>query len=167
MNFCKLSSYFSRKLCDRGTWNLVCIEYPYGLIYKKISSSSVAQYQRKMRCQIVKFQSCLLGQLCNFEFLQVIISLFSKTVRPRTIKFGLLREFLWVNIQKKFQVPRTLSIGEKCDAIFKLSSHFYRKLYNRETWNLVCIEYPYGLIYEKKFQVPRSHSIEEKCNPIL
>ena len=87
MNFCKLSSHFSRKPCDRGTWNLVCIEYPYGLIYKK-----------------------------------------------------------------KFQVPRSHSIGEKCDANFKLSSHFSRKLCDRGTWNLVCIEYPYRLIYKKNFK---------------
>ena len=159
---------FSRKVCDRETWNFFCKEYPYGLIYKKnfkflgrtvseksamlissyhriflekcatpnfckheiflqrvsiwvnmkkkISSSSVAQYRRKMRCYLVKFQSCLLGQLCNFEFLQVIIAFFSKSVRPRNMKFGLQRVSIWVNIQKKFQVPRSHSIGEKCDA---------------------------------------------------
>ena len=27
---------------------------------------------------------------------------------------------IWVNIQKKFQVPRSHSIGEKCDANFKV-----------------------------------------------
>ena len=53
---------------------------------KKISSSSVAQYQRKMGCFLVKFQSCLLGQ-----FLQNIIAFFSKTVRPRNTQFGLHR----------------------------------------------------------------------------
>ena len=100
---------------------------------KKISSSSVAQYRRKMRCYLVKFQSCLLGQLCNFEFLQVIIAFFSKSVRPRNMKFGLQRVSIWVNIQKKFQVPRSHSIGEKCDANFKLSSHFSRKVCDRGT----------------------------------
>ena len=73
---------------------------------------------------LVKFQSCLLGQLCNFEFLQVIIEFFSKTVQPRNMKFGLHRVFTWVNIHKKFQVPRWRSIGVKCDANFKLSSQF-------------------------------------------
>ena len=34
---------------------------------------------------------------------------------------------------KKFQVPRSHSIGEKCDANFKLSSHFSRKLCDRGT----------------------------------
>ena len=38
-----------------------------------------------------------------------------------------------VNIQKKFQVPLSHSIGEKCDANFKLSSHFSRKLCDRGT----------------------------------
>ena len=68
------------------------------------------------------------------------------------MKFGLHRVSIWVNIQKKFQVPRSHSIGEKCDANFKLSSHFSRKLCDRGTWNLVCIEYPYGLIYKKNFK---------------
>ena len=36
-----------------------------------------------------------------------------------------------VNIQKKFQAPRSHSIGEKCDANFKLSSQFSRKLGDR------------------------------------
>ena len=105
-----------------------------------------------MRCYLLKFQSCLLGQLCNFDFLQVIIAFFSKTVRPRNMKFGLHRVSIWVNIQKKFQVPRSHRIGEKCDANLKLSSHFSPKQCDRGTWNLVCIEYPYGLIYKKNFK---------------
>ena len=90
--------------------------------------------------------------MCNFELLQIIIAFFSKTVWPRNMKFGLHRVSIWVNIQKKFQVPRSHSIGEKCDANFKISSHFSRKLCDRGTWNLVCIEYPYGLIYKKNFK---------------
>ena len=43
-------------------------------IQKKISSSSVAQYRIKVRC-----------------YFQVIIAFFSKTVRPRNMKFGLQR----------------------------------------------------------------------------
>ena len=69
-----------------------------------------------MRCYFLKIQSCLLGQLCNFEFLQGIIAFFSKSVRPRNMKFGLQRVSICVNIQKKFQVPRSHGIGEKCDA---------------------------------------------------
>ena len=91
--------------------------------------------------------------MCNFEFLQVIIAFFSKTVRSRNMKFGLHRVSIWVNIQKKFQVPRSHSIGEKCDANLKISSHFSPKLCDRGTWNLVCIEYPYGLIYKKNFKL--------------
>ena len=81
----------------------------------------------------MKFQSCLLGQLSNFEFSQVIIAFFSKSVRPRNMKFGLQRVSIWVNIQKKFQVPRSHSIGEKYDANFKLSSHFSQKVCDRGT----------------------------------
>ena len=63
-----------------------------------------------MRCYLVKFQSCLLGQLCNFEFLQVIIAFFSKSVRPRNMKFGLQRVSTSVNIQKNFNfLGRTVS----------------------------------------------------------
>ena len=80
------------------------------------------------------------------------------------MKFSLQRVSIWVNIQKKFQVPRSHSIGEKCDANFKLSSHFSRKLCNRGTWNFFCKEYPYWSIHKK---VPRSHSIEETCDVII
>ena len=47
------------------------------------------------------------------------------------MKFGLQRVSIWVNIQKKFQVPRSHSIGEKCDANFKLSSHSSQKVCDR------------------------------------
>ena len=68
------------------------------------------------------------------------------------MKFGLQRVSIWVNIQKKFQVPRSHSIGEKCDANFKLSSHFSRKVCDRGTWNLVCKEYPYRLICDREYE---------------
>ena len=68
------------------------------------------------------------------------------------MKFRLQRVSIWVNIQKNFQVPRSHSIGEKCDANFKLSSHFSRKVCDRGTSNLVCKEYTYGLIYKKNFK---------------
>ena len=44
------------------------------------------------------------------------------------MKFVFNRVSILVNKHKKFQVPRSHSIGEKCDANFKLSSHFSRKL---------------------------------------
>ena len=99
--------------------------------------------------------------MCNFEFLQIIIAFFSKNVWARNMKFGLHRVSIWVNIQKKFQVPRSHSIEEKCDAILKLSSHFSPKLCERGTWNLVSIEYPYGLIYKKSFKFLR-RTVSEK-----
>ena len=78
------------------------------------------------------------------------------------MKFGLHRVSIWVNIQKKFQVPRSHSIGEKCDANFKLSSHFSRKVCDRGTSNLVCKEYLYyGLIYKKIFKF-LGHTVSEK-----
>ena len=73
-------------------------------------------------------------------------------MRPRNMKFGLKRVSIWVNIQKKFQVYRLHSIGEKCEDNFKISSHFSRKVCDRGTWNLVYKEYPYGLIYTKNFK---------------
>ena len=102
--------------------------------------------------------------MCNFEFLQVIMVFFSKTVWPRNMKNGLHRVSIWVNIQRKFQVPRSHSIGEKCDANFKISSHFSRKLCYRGTWNLVCIEYPYALIYKKNFKFLGRTVLEKKCD---
>ena len=77
------------------------------------------------------------------------------------MKFSLHRISIWVNVQKKFLVPRSHSIGEKCDDNFKLSSHFSRKLCDRGTWNLVCLEYLYGLIYKKNFKF-LSHTVSEK-----
>ena len=68
------------------------------------------------------------------------------------MKFGLQKVSIWVNIQKKFQVPQSHTIGEKYDANFKISLHFSRKVCDRGSWNLVCKEYPYGLIYKKNFK---------------
>ena len=68
------------------------------------------------------------------------------------MKFGSQRVSIWVNIHNKFKVPESHSIGEKCDASLKISSHFSRKLCDRGTLNLVCKEYPYGLIYTKNFK---------------
>ena len=90
-------------MCDRGTWNLVCKEYPYGLIYKK-----------------------------NFKFL-------GRTVSEKNA-------MLTCKISKLF--IRTIATLNFC----KLSSHFSRKVCDRGTWNLVCKEYPYGLIYKKNFK---------------
>ena len=62
--------------------------------------------------------------MCNFEFLQVIIAFFSKTVCPRNMKFGLHRVSIWVNIKKNFKfLGRTVS--EKSAML--ISS--YRRIY--------------------------------------
>ena len=98
------------------------------------------------------------------------------------MKFGLHRVSIWVNIQKKFQVPRSHSIKEKCDANLKnykvvylgecatlnfcKLSHFSRKLCDRGTLNLVCIEYPYGLIYKKNFKFLGS-TVSEKSAMLI
>ena len=148
----KLSSHFSRKVCDRGTWNLVCKEYPYGLIYKKNFKFLGRTVSEKNAMLICKISKLFIRTIVQLWILQVIIAFFSKSVRPRNMKFGLQRVSIWVNIQKKFQVPRSHSIGEKCDANFKVSLHFSRKVCDRGTWNLVCKEYPYGLIYKKNFK---------------
>ena len=148
----KLSSHFSRKVCDRETWNLICKEYPYGLIYKKnfkFLGRTVSEKNAMLTCKISKL---IIRTIVQLWILQVIIAFFSKTVRQRKMKFDLQRVSIWVNIQKKFQVARSHSIGENCDANFKLSTHFSRKVCDRETWNLVCKEYPYGLIYKKNFK---------------
>ena len=165
----KLSSHFSRKVCDLWTWNLVCKKYPYGLIHKKFSSSSVAQYRRKMRCYLVKFQSCLLGQLCNFEFLQVIIAFFSKVCDRETWNL-VCKEYPYGLIYKKNFKFLGRTVSEKnAMLICKISKLFIRtivqlwifasyhrifsrKVCDRGTWNLVCKEYPYGLIYKKNFK---------------
>ena len=43
--------------------------------------------------------------------LQDIFAFFSNTVRPRNMKVNLHRVSIWVNVQNKFQVPRSHSIG--------------------------------------------------------
>ena len=131
--FASYHRIFSRKLCDRGTWNLICKEYPYGLIYKKnfkFLGRTVSEKNAMLTCKISKL---FIRTIVQLWILQVIIAFFSKTMRPRNMKFDFQRVSIWVNIQKKFQVPRSHSIGEKCDANLKLSSHFSRKVCDRRT----------------------------------
>ena len=99
--------------------------------------------------------------------MQVIIAFFSKSVRPRNMKFGLQRVSIWVNIQKKFQVPRSHSIGEKCDANFKLSSHFSRKVCDIKNMKFGLQRVSKWVNIQKKCQVHRSNSIGEKCDANL
>ena len=99
-----------------------------------------------------KISKLFIRRMCNFEFFQGIIAFFSKTVWPRNMKHLVHGAFIWVNMEKKFQVPRSHSIGERCDANFKLSSHFLENCVTEEHKILVCIEYSYGLIYKKNFK---------------
>ena len=53
------------------------------------------------------------------SYLQVNIAFFSKTVLLMNMKFFLYKVSIRVNIQKKFHVTRSHSIGEKCDDILQ------------------------------------------------
>ena len=76
-----------------------CKEYPYGLIYKK---------NFKFLGRTVSEKSAMLFSSYHRIFLE-------KCATEKHEIF-LQRVSIWVNIQKKFQVPRSHSIGEKCDA---------------------------------------------------
>ena len=79
-------------MCDRGIRNLVCIEYLYGLIYKK---------NFKFLGRTVLEKSAMLISSYHRIFLK----------KCATEEHKNLHEvFIWVNIQKKFQVPRSHSI---------------------------------------------------------
>ena len=67
--FARYHRIFTRKLCDRGTWNLVCIEYPYGLIYKKnfkFLGRTVSEKNAMLICKISKLFIRTIVQLWNF-----------------------------------------------------------------------------------------------------
>ena len=50
--------------------------------------------------------------------------IFLKNCATDEHEFFLYKVSIKVNIEKKFHVPRSHSIGEKCDANSNLSSHF-------------------------------------------
>ena len=95
---------------------MVYKEYPYGLIYKK---------NFKFLGRTVSEKSAMLISSYHPIFLEKCV------IEEHEIWFA--KSIHWVNIQKKFQVPRSHSIGEKCDANFKLSSHLSRKVCDRGT----------------------------------
>ena len=86
-----------------------------GQYTKKISSSLVAQYWRKMRLYITKIQSYTIVLINNFEILQDSIAFFSDTVPLRNLKFFLYINPYGYSMQTKFHVPRSHSFREKCD----------------------------------------------------
>ena len=115
--FWKISSHFFQKLWNWGTWNFFSKEYPYGLIYKinfKFLGSTVLEKNEMLSCKISKL---FIRTIVQLWILQDIISYFLKTVLPRNMNFFLQRVSIWLNIQNKFQVSRSHSIGEKCKAI--------------------------------------------------
>ena len=80
------------------------------------------------------------------------------------MKFGLQRVSIWVNIQKKFQVSRSHSIGEKCDANFIA---FFSKSVRPRNMKFGLQRVSIWVNIQKKFQVPRLHSIGEKYDANL
>ena len=140
-------------MCDRGTWNLVCKEYPYGLIYKKnfkFLGRTVSEKNAMLTCKISKLFIRTIVQLWIFAsyhriFLEKCATEEHEIWFAKSIHNGLI-------YKKNFKFLGRHSNREKCDANFKLSLHFSRKVCDRGTWNLVCKEYPYGLIYKKNFK---------------
>ena len=65
-------------------------------------------------------------------------------------------------MQNKFQVPRSHSIGEKCNANYKITSHFSQKLCDRGKGKFFFQKVSIWVDMQNRFQVPRSHSIGEK-----
>ena len=67
--FCKISLHIDQKLCDRGTWNFFCKEYPYGLIYKKnfkFLGRTVSEKNTMLTCKISKLFIKTIVQLWVF-----------------------------------------------------------------------------------------------------
>ena len=89
------------------------------------------------------------------------------------MKFGLQRVSIWANIQKKFKVHRSNSIGEKYDAnlnnfeILQDSIKFFSDTVRPRNLKFFLYINPYGYSLQTKFHVPRSHTFREKCNDIL
>ena len=82
---------------------------------------TVFEKNAKITCKI---QSCTIVLINNFEILQVSITFFTDTVRPRNLKFFLYINPYGYSMQTKFHVPRLHSFREKCDDNLKLASHF-------------------------------------------
>ena len=75
----------------------------------KFLGRTVSEKNATLICKISKL---FIRTICNFKFLQGIIAFFSKSVRPRNMKFGLQRVSIWINIQKKFKFLRR-TVSEK------------------------------------------------------
>ena len=165
-------------MCHRGTWNLVCKEYPYGLIDKKnfkFLGRTVLEKNAMLICKISKLFIRTIVQLWNFASYHRI---FLEKVCDWGIWNLVCKEYPYGLIYKKNFKFLDRTVSEKnANANFKLSSHFSQKVCDRGTWNLVCKEYLYGLmcktnlkflgltVSEKSaMQISRYHRIFlEKC----
>ena len=109
-----------------------------------------------MRWYLEKIQSCTFAIINNSVILQVSITFFSDTLRPRYLKFFLCIQPYGYSMQTKFHVPRSHSYREKCGDnlekfkvayspkwttlnFYNLASHFSPILCDRRTWNLFSI----------------------------
>ena len=119
-----------------------------------------------MQCKLVKFQSCLLGRLRNFENLQVIIAFFSKTVRPRNMKFFLYRVSILVNIKKNVKFL-CCTVSEKNAMLISRYHCIFLENCETDEHEIFLLRVSIWVNIQKTFQVPRSHSIREKCNANL
>ena len=91
---CKLSSHFSLKLCDWGTWKFSCKEYLYGLIYKinfKILDCKVSEQNAMLSCKISKL---FIWTIVQLWILQVSSHFFRKLCDRGKSNF-FCNEYLW------------------------------------------------------------------------
>ena len=102
---------------------------PYGYsMQTKFHVPRSHSFGGKMRWYLAKIQSCKIVLINNFEILQhsiaffsnamitwKIITLFSNTVRPSSLKFFLCINPYEYSLQTKFHVLRSYSFREKCN----------------------------------------------------
>ena len=121
-----------------------------------------------MRCYLVKFQSCLLGQLCNFEFYKISSHISWKLCYQGTWIF-FCKEYPYGLIYKinfKF-LDRTVSEKNarlSCKIsmllittivqlwILQVIIAFFSKTVPPRNMKFFCKEYPYGFIYKINFK---------------
>ena len=147
-----LSSHFSGKMWDRGTWNLVCKEYPYGLIYKKNFKFLGRTVSEKSAMLISSYHRIFCRKVCDRGRWNLVCKEYPYgLINKKNFKFfgrtvSEKNAMLTCKISKLFiRTIVQLWIFASYHRIFP------RKLCDRGTWNLVCKEYPYGLIYKKNF----------------
>ena len=156
-------------MCDRGTWNLVCKEYPYGLIYNKnfkFLGRTVSEKNAMLTCKISKLFINTIVQLWIFEsyhriFLEKCVTEEHEIWFAKAYPYGLI-------YKKNFKfLGRTVS-EKNAMLTCKISKLFIRTIVQLEFLQVIivffsksgrprnmkfgCKEYPYGLIYKKNFK---------------